>query len=125
MALGESEKNNVMEILGQAVPNGQSMLSELLGKDTSISIASVDSVDASGVSSIFAGNSLVAPAELSDGLGSVAMIVSEAQAAIMADLMIGQDGSNPPAALEDLHLSAVTELQTRLRTRYWELFPRR
>ena len=28
----------------------------------------------------------------------------------MADLMIGQDGSNPPATLEDLHLSAVTEL---------------
>jgi len=110
LALGEKEKNNAMAILGEAVPGGQSMLAELLGKETGINIVSVDSVDAGSLNSIFPGNSLVAPAELSDGAGSAAVIISEAQAAIMADLMIGQDGSNPPAVLEDLHLSAVTEL---------------
>ncbi len=110
MALGEDEKNKVQGILGEAVPGGQSMLSELLGKDVNIDVVSVDSVDAGDISSIFPGKNLVAPAELSDGAGSAAVIISEAQAAIMADLMIGQDGSNPPESLEDLHLSAVTEL---------------
>ena len=110
MALGENEKNNVLEILNNAVPGGASMLSELLGKDTSISLSQVDSIEAAAVGSMFPGKNLVAPSELGDGLGSTAVVISEAQAAIMADLMIGQDGSNPPAALEDLHLSAVTEL---------------
>lgn len=110
MALKSEEKNNVSSVLGQAIENGQKMLSELLGKTVNISVASVDSVDAGSIGGIFGGRNLVAPVELGDGMGNVAMIVPEAQAAIMADLMIGQDGSNPPASLEDLHLSAVTEL---------------
>jgi flagellar motor switch protein FliN len=110
LALNSDEKNNVSVILGQAVQNGQNMLSELLGKAVTISVTGVDSVDAGSLGSIFSGRNLVAPVELGDGMGNVAMIVPEAQAAIMADLMIGQDGSNPPAVLEDLHLSAVTEL---------------
>ncbi len=110
MALKADEKNSVTAILGQAITSGQNMLSELLGKAVAITVTSVDSVDAGSVGGIFSGRNLVAPVELADGLGTVAMIVPESQAAIMADLMIGQDGSNPPAALEDLHLSAVTEL---------------
>lgn len=110
MALKADEKNNVTAILGQAIQNGQNMLSELLGKAVTITVSSVDSVDAGSIGGIFSGRNLVAPVELGDGMGNVALIVPEGQAAIMADLMIGQDGSNPPAVLEDLHLSAVTEL---------------
>jgi flagellar motor switch protein FliN/FliY len=104
------EKNNAAEILGNALPNGEKMLSELLGKATSASMSQVEEVDSGSLGSFMPGRNLVVPIELGDGMGNVALIVSEAQAAIMADLMIGQDGSNPPAALEDLHLSAVTEL---------------
>jgi len=110
LALNANEKNNVTAILGQAVQNGQNMLSELLGKAVAINVAGADSVDAGSIGGILSGRNLVAPVELGDGMGNVAMIVPEAQAAIMADLMIGQDGTNPPATLEDLHLSAVTEL---------------
>ncbi len=110
MALNDKEKNNAAEILGNAIPNGEKMLSELLGKATSVSMSSVEETDSGSVASMMPGRNLVVPIELGDGMGNVALIVSEEQAAIMADLMIGQDGSNPPAALEDLHLSAVTEL---------------
>jgi len=110
LAISENEKNNVSVILGQAIPNGESMLSELLGQPVTISIDSIDSADASSLGGIFPGNNLVAPVEISDGGGNVALLVAQDQAAVMADLMIGQDGSNPPAVLEDLHLSAVTEL---------------
>ncbi len=110
MALQQNEKNNVTEILNQAIQNGQNMIAELLGKEVSISVASIDSIDASDLNSIFSGKNVVAPVEISDGLGNVALIISENVASIMADLMIGQDGTNPPATLEDLHLSAVTEL---------------
>ena len=110
MALNADEKNNVNGILGQAVQNGQNMLSELLGKAVVINVTAVDSIEAGSIGGILSGRNLVAPVELADGMGNVAMILPEAQAAIMADLMIGQDGTNPPATLEDLHLSAVTEL---------------
>jgi flagellar motor switch protein FliN/FliY len=110
LALQQNEKNNVMEILNQAIQNGQNMISELLGKEVNISVSSIDSIDASDLNAIFSGKNVVAPVEISDGLGNVALIISENIASIMADLMIGQDGTNPPATLEDLHLSAVTEL---------------
>ncbi len=110
MAISENEKNNVAVILGQAIPNGESMLSELLGQPVTISVDNINSADASSLGSIFPGSYLVAPVEISDDGGNVVLLVSQDQAAVMADLMIGQDGSNPPAALEDLHLSAVTEL---------------
>ncbi|MFP4465486.1 MAG: flagellar motor switch protein FliN [Candidatus Goldiibacteriota bacterium] len=110
MALADNEKNNIQELLGSAVPNGESMLSELLGQTTSVKIGNIEEIDAGAVGSALPGNNLIAPVELSDGLGTAVLIISEAQAAIMADLMIGQDGSNPPETLEDLHLSAVTEL---------------
>jgi flagellar motor switch protein FliN/FliY len=114
VALKADEKNKVTGILGQAIQNGQNMLSELLGKAVTITVASVDSIDAGSIGGIFTGRNLVAPVELGDGMGTVAMIVPEGQAAIMADLMIGQDGTNPPAVLEDLHLSAVTELTNQI-----------
>jgi flagellar motor switch protein FliN len=110
LALNDKQKNNVTEILGNSVPNGEKMLSELLGKSVSISISQVEEVGAATVGTILPGRNLIVPIELGDNMGNVALVVSEAQAAIMADLMIGQDGSNPPAVLEDLHLSAVTEL---------------
>jgi len=110
LALQASERDNAQVILNQAIESGRAMLSELLGKDVGISITSVDSIDAGGLGSLFPGRNLAAPAEIGDALGTAALIISEGQAAIMADLMIGQDGSNPPASLEDLHLSAVTEL---------------
>jgi len=109
VALAGNEKNNITEILNQAVPNGASMLSELLGQPTSVDITGINAVDAGSIGSSFSGNNLVAPIELGAS-GTAVLIVSQGQAAIMADLMIGQDGSNPPAVLEDLHLSAVTEL---------------
>lgn len=110
MALNDKQKNNVTEILGNAVPNGEKMLSELLGKVASISMSQIEEISSNSIGSMLPGRNLVVPIELGDGMGNVALIISEPQAAIMADLMIGQDGSNPPATLEDLHLSAVTEL---------------
>jgi len=110
LALNDTQKNNATEILGNAVPSGEKMLSELLGKVTSVSMSQIEEVDAGSVASMLPGRNLVVPIELGDNMGNVALVISEPQAAIMADLMIGQDGTNPPAALEDLHLSAVTEL---------------
>ncbi|MCX8092806.1 MAG: flagellar motor switch protein FliN [Candidatus Goldbacteria bacterium] len=110
MALQQNEKNNVTEILNQAIQNGQNMIAELLGKEVTISVTNIDSIDASDLNSIFPGKNVVAPMEISEGLGIIALILSENIASVMADLMIGQDGTNPPTVLEDLHLSAITEL---------------
>lgn len=110
MALQQNEKNNVTEILNLAIQNGQNMFAELLGKEINITVTNIDSIDANELNSIFSGKNIVAPVEISDGLGNVALIISENIASVMADLMIGQDGTNPPATLEDLHLSAITEL---------------
>jgi flagellar motor switch protein FliN/FliY len=109
LAFSENQKNNVMQILTNAISSGERMLGELLGKQVTISISQIDSIDSSGLNNFFPGRNLVAQSGLGDA-GNAVLMVSENQAALMADLMIGQDGSNPPAQLEDLHLSAVTEL---------------
>jgi len=109
LAFSENQKNNVMQILTNAISSGERMLGELLGKQVTISISQIDSIDSSGLNNFFPGRNLVAQSELGNA-GNVVLMVSENQAALMADLMIGQDGSNPPTQLEDLHLSAVTEL---------------
>jgi flagellar motor switch protein FliN/FliY len=109
LAFSENQKNNVMQILTNAISSGERMLGELLGKHVTISISQIDSIDSSGLNNFFPGRNLVAQSELGNA-GNAVLMVSENQAALMADLMIGQDGSNPPAQLEDLHLSAVTEL---------------
>jgi flagellar motor switch protein FliN/FliY len=110
LALQKNEKTNVTEILKQAIQNGQNMIAELLGKEVNIEVTNIDSIDASDLNSIFSGKNVIAPVEISDGLGNALLIISENVASIMADLMIGQDGTNPPSTLEDLHLSAITEL---------------
>jgi flagellar motor switch protein FliN len=110
LALNNNQKNSATEILGNAVPNGEKMLSELLGKVTTVSMSQIEEISADSIGGMIPGRNLVVPVELGDGMGNIALIISEPQAAIMADLMIGQDGTNPPATLEDLHLSAVTEL---------------
>jgi len=110
LAMNDNQKNNATEILGNSIPNGEKMLSELLGKQVSIAMSSIEEVDSGSIGSFMPGSNLVVPVELSDNMGNAIMVVSQEQAAIMADLMIGQDGSNPPATLEDLHMSAVTEL---------------
>jgi len=109
LAFSENQKNNVMQILTNAISSGERMLGELLGKQVTISISQIDSIDSSGLNNFFPGRNLVAQSEFGNA-GNVVLMVSENQAALMADLMIGQDGSNPPTQLEDLHLSAVTEL---------------
>jgi flagellar motor switch protein FliN len=110
LSLSGNEKNNVMTILSSAISSGEKMLSELLGKSVTLALSNADSADAGAIGAAMPGKNLVVPSDLGDGMGTVVMVVSLPQAAVMADLMIGQDGSNPPADLEDLHLSAVTEL---------------
>lgn len=110
MAFQQNEINNVTAILNKAIQNGQNIMAELLGKEVTITISSIDSIDANDLNAIFPNKNVIVPVEISDGLGNVSLIISENIASIMADLMIGQDGTNPPATLEDLHLSAVTEL---------------
>jgi len=99
-----------MTILSAAISSGEKMFSELLGKPATLTIVNADEADAGGIGGMFSGKNLIVPGKLSDGMGEVVMVVSHQQAAVMADLMIGQDGTNAPAELEDLHFSAVTEL---------------
>jgi len=109
LALSDTEQNNISQILESAVENAKKMLGELLGKDTDFSIMQISETDASDISNIFTGRNLIAPFELGDGVGNVVFLIEEGKAGIIADLMIGQDGTNPPATLEDLHISAITE----------------
>ncbi len=110
MALNGDEKKSATEILSQAIPSGEKMLSELLGRATTISIVDVKAMSAQELGGLIKGRCLIAPVEIGDGGGNSVFLAEENQAAIMADLMIGQDGTNPPTTLEDLHLSAVAEL---------------
>jgi len=110
LALNDNEKKSATDILSQAIPSGEKMLSELLGRTTTISVTNVKGIVEQELVGLIKGRCLIAPVEIGDGGGNTILLVAENQAAIMADLMIGQDGTNPPVTLEDLHMSAVAEL---------------
>ena len=86
-------------------------LGGLLGKSVTLSPSTAAALSAPDLADKFFGSVAVVPVTVSGQASGKALIVfNESSAALMADLLIGGDGSSPPEALNDLHLSAVGEV---------------
>lgn len=93
---------------GEAAGNA---LGGLLGKSVTLSPAGVSAISAGDLADKFFGGVAQVPVTVGGAASGKALIVfNESAAALAADLLIGGDGSNPPDALNDLHLSAVGEV---------------
>ena len=99
---------------GALIPAGEaagSALGGLLGKSVTLSPSTASTLSAADLADKFFGSVAVIPVTVTGQASGKALIVfNESSAALMADLLIGGDGSSPPEALNDLHLSAVGEV---------------
>lgn len=115
MTLSEAQNSALEGALRAAAEGAANALSGLLGKSVSLSPAGVSAISAGDLGDKFFGGVAQVPVTVSGVANGPALLVfNESAAALMADLLIGGDGSNPPEALNDLHLSAVGEVGSQL-----------
>lgn len=104
----EALANGIAEGLGQT-------LSSLLGRDAQIHTQGVQTSGGRNFLSGIQGSWLVT---LLQGLGGfpgpALLLTGEKDSAIIADLLIGQDGTNVPDKVTELHLSAFSEVLQQL-----------
>jgi flagellar motor switch protein FliN/FliY len=115
MTLSTEQSGALEGALAAAGEGAANALSGLLGKAVSLSPAGVSQISAGDLAEKFFGGVAQVPVTVGgDASGPALIAFNESAAALMADLLIGGDGSSPPDALNDLHLSAVGEVGSQL-----------
>jgi flagellar motor switch protein FliN/FliY len=113
--VNEQERGSLSGALSAGALEAASTLTGLLTKQVSLNLEDLTGLSPSEVASEFPANAATIKVKFSGGVaGSGLFLLQEKDAALMADLMIGQDGSNPPESLSDLHLSAVGEVGSQM-----------
>ncbi|MES2202579.1 MAG: flagellar motor switch protein FliN [candidate division FCPU426 bacterium] len=119
--LNDTQKTALEGALQGAGDSAGSTLSNLLSRKVTLTPAGVSSMSPSDLAERYMGGVVHVEAGLSGELkGKALFVFQENIAALMADLMIGGDGSNPPDSLSDLHLSAVGEVGNQMASAFCE-----
>jgi flagellar motor switch protein FliN len=86
-------------------------LSGLLGREVSVSFSQVLEWDSAALASSLDSHYLFSTLKGSGGVdGTAFLLTKEKDSSIIADLLIGQDGTNAPEKMTELHLSAFGEV---------------
>lgn len=113
--LNDAQISTLEGALQAAGDSAGSTLSGLLNKGVTLTAAGLSTLSPGDVADRYMGGVVHIPATLSGAASGKALFVfQESVAALMADLMIGGDGSSPPESLSDLHLSAVGEVGSQM-----------
>lgn len=108
MALELDKLQNFGE--GTAVGLAQT-LGSLIGRDVSVHLSSVSNEDTSSVGAGLESSYLVGVFKGSGGVeGGAFLLTKEKNASVLADLLIGQEGTSAPDKMTELHLSAFGEV---------------
>ena len=113
--LDELERDALAEVGNISMGAAATALSTILDRKVSITVPSVTLTTTTEVQERYPIPCLVITVHYVAGLeGSNLLVIKEKDAAIIASLMMGEDGSNPPEVLSDLHVSAVTEAMNQM-----------
>ena len=86
-------------------------LSGLLGREISVSFSQVSEMESAALASTLNSYYLFSTLKGSGGVdGTAFLLTKEKDSSIIADLLIGQDGTNAPEKMTELHLSAFGEV---------------
>lgn len=108
--LSDIEKDALGEIGNISMGTAATTLSVLLGRKVSITTPKVSISTLNEIKRQYPLPYLVIEVGYTHGLlGTNILAVREQDALIIADLMMGGDGTNPPSELNELYMSAVTE----------------
>ncbi len=86
-------------------------LSGLLGREVSVGFSQILDTNSDAISSSLDSQYLFSTLKGSGGVdGTAFLLTKEKDSSIIADLLIGQDGTNAPEKMTELHLSAFGEV---------------
>ncbi|MEN6413182.1 MAG: flagellar motor switch phosphatase FliY [Veillonellales bacterium] len=113
--LSDMEKDALGEIGNISMGGAATTLSILLGRRVSITTPRVSVTDLKTIQNEYPLPYLVIEVGYTHGiLGTNLLAIREADALIIADLMMGGDGTNPPTELNELYMSAVGEAMNQM-----------
>ena len=113
--LNDMEKDALGEIGNISMGSAATTLSILLGKRVSITTPKVMIGTINDIRQQYPMPYLVIEVAYTKGLlGTNFFAISEKDALIISDLMMGRDGTAPPTKLTDMHMSAVTEAMNQM-----------
>ncbi len=108
--LTEQEKQSFLNIIKEQLNTAANTISTIITKKVSFSNSSCDVRPATEIRAEIAGEYLQVKIDFTEGIsGDVLFLFKKQDAAVVADLMVGQDGTAPPLQLNDLYLSALGE----------------
>ncbi|MBU1078089.1 MAG: hypothetical protein KKH98_12400, partial [Spirochaetes bacterium] len=109
-ALSESEKQAFMNIINQQMINASNTLTTIVTKKVDLSDAHLDVKSPAEIRSELAGEYLQIRIDYTEGVAAETLFLMKKQdGSVIADLMMGQEGTSPPADLNDLYISALGE----------------
>lgn len=113
--LDELERDTLAEVGNISMGAAATALSAILDRKVRITVPSVTLTSREEVQTRYPIPCLVITVNYVEGLeGSNLLVIQERDAAVIASLMMGEDGLNPPEVLTDLHVSAVTEAMNQM-----------
>ncbi|NLJ24843.1 MAG: flagellar motor switch phosphatase FliY [Firmicutes bacterium] len=113
--LDELERDTLAEVGNISMGAAATALSAILDRKVAITVPTVTLTSREEVQTKYPIPCLVIAVNYVEGLeGSNLLVIQERDAAVIASLMMGEDGLNPPEVLTDLHVSAVTEAMNQM-----------
>lgn len=113
--LTDMEKDTLGEIGNMSFGSAATALSALLGQKVEITTPTTTVVSRESLESEFIQPYVAVKVEYTAGLtGANLLVIKKTDAAIIADLMLGGDGTKPDQELNDIHLSAVQEAMNQM-----------
>lgn len=113
--LNEMERDAIGEVGNISMGSAATALSTLLNSRVEITAPKVDVTTYGQLRSQYPLPFLVVDVSYTQGLkGANILVIRHQDASIIADLMMGNDGSNPPAELSDFHLGALGEAMNQM-----------
>ena len=113
--LTDMQKDALGEIGNISMGSAATTLSVLLGHKVSITTPSVSMSTMNSIRASYPMPYLIVEVGYTMGINGNNVLAIQAQdASIIADLMMGGDGTNPPEELNDIHMSAVGEAMNQM-----------
>ncbi|EGO63159.1 flagellar motor switch phosphatase FliY [Acetonema longum] len=113
--LTDVERDALGEVGNICMGSAATTLSVLLSRRVSITTPKVSITTINEIKNQYPLPYLVIEVGYTDGIiGSNLLAMRESDALVIADLMMGKDGTNPPEQLNELYMSAVTEAMNQM-----------
>ena len=113
--LTDMEKDTLGEIGNMSFGSAATALSALLGQKVEITTPTTTVVSRESLENEFIQPYVAVKVEYTEGLtGANLLVIKKTDAAIIADLMLGGDGTQPEEELNEIHLSAVQEAMNQM-----------